>query len=155
MNATRPRRRYSAAIVLFTAGIVGCRGAAQETPPFTPVATVDQVMDSIIIPSSQAIFDAVVYENGELVASPKTDDDWFALQMQAFALAEAGNLLLIPPRAPDTGDWATFSRALTTAAVEITKAAEAKDVDRMLSTGSDMYRACVNCHAKYLPEEEQ
>jgi hypothetical protein len=37
--------------------------------------------------------------------------------------------------------------------LEVTKAAEAKDVERMLSTGSDMYQACVNCHEKYLPEE--
>jgi hypothetical protein len=32
-------------------------------------------MDGIVIPSSQALFDAIVYSNGELIAAPKTDDD--------------------------------------------------------------------------------
>ena len=133
--------------------LVGGCSQPHNTPQFTPIATVDQVMDAIIIPSSQAIFDSVVYENGELVTAPKTDDDWFALQMHGFAVAEAGNLLLIPPRAKEAEDWAMFSKGLTDAAVEVTKAAEAKDLERMLKTGSDLYRACVNCHEKYLPEE--
>ena len=131
----------------------GCRQTSASLPEFRPVATVDQVMDSIVIPSSQVIFDAVVYENGELTSSPKTDDDWFSVQMQAYAVAEAGNLLLMPPRAKDSADWVTMSRALTDAAVEVTKAAEAKDIERTLSTGSNLYRACVNCHEKYLPDE--
>ena len=140
------------ALGVLAAGLIAC-GRARETPAFRPVASVDQVMDSIIIPSSQVIFDAVVYENGELASSPKTDDEWFSLQMQAYAVAEAGNLLLMPPRAKDNADWAAFSRALTDAAVEVTKAAEAKDIERMLSTGSDLYRTCVNCHEKYLPDD--
>ena len=39
-------------------------------------------MDGIIIPSSQRVFDAVVYVNGQLEQSPKTDDDWFGIQMR-------------------------------------------------------------------------
>src|SRR5688572_28983857 len=52
-------------------------------PQMRPVASVDQVMDGIIIPASQRVFDAVVYVNGKLEQSPKTDDDWFGIQMQA------------------------------------------------------------------------
>jgi hypothetical protein len=73
-------------------------------PPFKPVATVDEVMDAIVIPSSQAIFDAVVYSNGELVAAPKTDEEWFGLRMRALAVAEAGNLLMMSSRAKDTDE---------------------------------------------------
>ena len=142
----------ASAICLMALAAAGC-GQPQDAPAFTPVATVDQVMDAIVIPSSEAIFDAVVYENGVLVTAPKTDDDWFGLQMHAFAVAEAGNLLLMPPRAKDNADWATFSKELTTTALEVTKAAEAQDIERMLATGSAMYRACANCHARYLPEE--
>jgi len=153
---TRALSRYATAAAIAAAATAAShchRGASAGSAPFTPVASVDQVMDAIVIPSSQAIFDAVVYENGALVAAPKTDDDWYRLQMHAFAVAEAGNLLLIPPRAKDAGDWATFSKALTESAAEVTKAAEAKDLERMLSAGSDVYRACVNCHAKYISEE--
>ena len=41
-----------------------------------------------------------------------------------------------------------LSRYATAAAI-----AAAKDLERMLSAGSDLYRACVTCHAKYIPEE--
>ena len=141
-----------AAILCAGVMVTGCGGAGGPTS-YRPVATVDQVMDAIVIPSSQAIFDAVVYDNGVLVQAPKMDDDWFALQMQAIAVAEAGNLLLMPGRAKDTGDWQTMAHAMTAAAVKVAQAAEAKDVDRMLATGGEMYAACVECHRKYLPME--
>ena len=128
-------------------------GAADPPPGYRPVATVDQVMDAIVIPSSQAIFDAIVYDNGVLVQAPKVDDDWFRLQMHALAVAEAGNLLLMPGRARDGGDWQATANAMTEAAVKVGKAAEAKDVDGLLATGGEMYAACVECHRKYLPME--
>ena len=150
--------RKSRALNLLIAAAAACavarcgRSVAQSPEPFRAVATVDEVMDGIVIPSSQAIFDSVVYSNGELVSSPKTDDDWFALRIQALAVAEAGNLLLMPPRAKDTGDWSKFSRALTDAAVEVATATEAKNTDRVLQTGSKMYTACTGCHEKYITD---
>jgi hypothetical protein len=134
----------------------GCRGAAQSAQqPYRVVASVDEIMDGIIIPSSQTIFDAVVYSNGELIQSPKSDDDWFRLRVSAMAVAEGGNLLLMPPRAEDAGDWSTFSRTLTDAAVEVAEAAEAKDIERILQTGSVMYNACTACHEKYVNDNPQ
>jgi hypothetical protein len=128
---------------------------AGPAPQMRPVASVDQVMDGIIIPASQRVFDAVVYVNGKLEQSPKTDDDWFGIQMQALAVAEAGNLLMMPPRAKDTGDWLTFSRALTDSAYRVAQAAEAKNLDLVLTTGGEMYNACTACHEKYLTMPEQ
>ena len=81
-------------------------------------------MDAIVIPASQRVFDAVVYVNGELQQAPKNDDDWFAVQMQALAVAEAGNLLMMAPRAKDAGDWMTFSRAMTDSAYRVAQAAK-------------------------------
>jgi hypothetical protein len=128
-------------------------GSTQPPAPYRAVASVDQVMDAIIIPSSQAIFDAVVYENGSLVQAPAADDDWFRLQMHALAVAEAGNLLLMPPRARSEDEWRAYSHGLTDAAVAVADAAAAKDLDAMLQTGSDLYAACTACHRKYLPME--
>jgi hypothetical protein len=123
--------------------------------PLRPVASVDQVMDGIIIPSSQRVFDAVVYVNGVLEQSPKNDDDWFNVQMNALAVAEAGNLLMLPPRAKDNGEWLTFSRALTDSAYRVAQAAEAKNLDLVLQTGGEMYNACTQCHEKYLTMPEK
>jgi hypothetical protein len=136
-----------------------CRADRSATPqPSTnagptaqrAVASVDQVMDGIVIPASQKVFDAVVYVNGVMEQAPKTDEAWLDVQLQALAVAEAGNLLQMPPRAKDSGDWATFSRALTDSAYRVAQAAEAKNTDLVLSTGGEMYNACTGCHEKYL-----
>lgn len=144
--------RLPIVLLLVAAGAVqSCGGAADDRhAPFRPVATVDEVMDAIVIPSAEAIFDAVVYVNGEIAAMPDTDEDWFQLKLHALALAEAGNLLMMAPRARDTGDWMTFSRAMTDGAVLVAEAADARDTDRLLDTGSEMYNACTGCHDLYL-----
>jgi hypothetical protein len=155
MHGVNARAFYTSArfAILIGAAVIVSRCGGPDAPAarYQPVATVDQVMDAIVIPSSQAIFDAVVYDNGVLVQAPKADDDWFGLQMHALAVAEAGNLLLMPPRAKDTGDWQTMSHAMTDAAVKVARAAEAKDIDGLLATGGEMYAACTGCHRKYLP----
>lgn len=156
-------------MLLLLSGILSCAGAAcggsspagtvptagGPAPPLRPVASVVQLMDAIVIPSSQRVFDAVVYVNGQLERSPKSDDDWFRVQMNALAVAEAGNLLMLPPRAKDDGDWLTFSRALTDSAYRAAQAAEAKDLDAVLRTGGELYNACTQCHEKYLTMPEQ
>jgi hypothetical protein len=120
---------------------------------YRAVATVDEVMDAIVIPASQAVFDAVIYENGALVRAPATGDEWFRLRMHALAVAEAGNLLMMPGRAEDAGEWVTFSRAMIDAAETVADAAESEDVDRLLQTGGRLYQTCAGCHRKYLPAE--
>ena len=151
-------RVITVAVILFAATLAAqCNRAPAQPegqPPFKPVATVDEVMDAIIIPSSQAIFDAVVYSNGELVTAPQTDDDWFNLRIHAIGVAEAGNLLMLPPRARDNGDWMKMSLALNDQAMLVAKAAEAKDLDALLKAGGEMYIACTACHEKYIMAEE-
>ena len=146
-------------VSLCAAACGGSSPPAAALPPgglqLRPVASVDQVMDGIIIPSSQRVFDAVVYVNGVLEQSPKSDDDWFGIQMSALAVAEAGNLLMLPPRAKDGGEWLTFSRALTDSAYRVAQAAEAKNLDLVLQTGGELYNACTACHEKYLTMPEQ
>jgi hypothetical protein len=155
------RRLSAAASILFAGALwTQCGGSpeqgtvATDRPPFKPVATVDEVMDAIVIPSSQAIFDAVVYSNGELTAAPETDEDWFNLRIHALGVAEAANLLMIPPRARDNADWMTMALALNDTAMTVARATEAKDLDLLLKTGGEMYNACTQCHEKYIPAEE-
>ena len=151
----RIRATPSATVVCTAMLIARCGGSATPEggtgqPPFNPVATVDEVMDAIVTPSSQAIFDAVVYSNGELVQAPKSDNDWFTLRIHALGVAEAGNLLMMAPRAKDDGDWMTLSRGLNDRAMAVAAAAERKDVDRLLNAGGDLYSSCEACHDKYV-----
>lgn len=146
-------RRCALLLTIAAAWSSGCGGAPSADSGgavFSPVATVDEVMDAIVIPSSQALFDSVVYVNGELAQSPTTDDEWFRLRMHAIAVAEAGNLLLMPPRSKGEEAWVRSAKALTSAASRAAEAASAKNLDLMLQTGSEIYAACTSCHETYL-----
>jgi hypothetical protein len=152
-TVVKVRRRLRVPLVglLAIGAISGCGApAGSDRMAYRPVATVDQVMDGIVIPSSQAIFDAVVYENGQLTQAPRSDDEWFRLQMQALAVAEAGNLLMMPGRAKDSNDWPTFARAMVDAGEAAAHAAESQDIERLLRTGGELYRTCAACHEKFL-----
>jgi hypothetical protein len=151
------RRLLALAALLFASSLTltQCGSAAGgDQSTLKAVATTNQVMDAIVIPNSQALWDAVVYDNGQIERAPKTDDDWYNLQMNAWAVAEAGNLLMMAPRAKDNGDWMTLSAAMTERSVAAVKAAEAKDVQGLLKAGGELYTACTDCHRKYLVETE-
>lgn len=112
---------------------------------FKPVASVKQVMQGITVPASNAVF-AVAGE------APKDDAGWQAVEASALAVAESGNLLLMKPRAVDDQDWKQYSLALIDAGTRAAEAARAKDAEKTSLAGDDMYNACEQCHAKYMPK---
>jgi len=116
----------------------------------TPIATVEQIMETTIEPVSNKVFDAAVWENGVQVGGPKTDDDWKMVEANALMLAETGNLLLMGSRKKDNAGWVTRTQAMMDAANEAAKAAEAKDVDRVFNAGTKIYQACTGCHLQYI-----
>lgn len=118
-----------------------------------PYASVTEIVDAIVAPDSQAIFDAVAYENGRLTRAPRGDDQWNRLKLQALSIAEAGNLLMMKGRAKDAGDWMTFSHAMSARAAAVADAAAAKDPDRLLEAGGELYETCTACHMKYGPKD--
>ena len=134
--------------------LAGCNrsGVRQDGRPLAPVATTRQVMEGIVIPYSQAIFDAVAYTNGTLTKVPSTDDDWHRLETRAVAVAEAGNLLMMAPRARDNEAWLTLSRDMNEKAAQVAEAAAAKDPERVLDAGGALYGTCTACHNKYVPQ---
>ena len=138
-------------VLALAASTAACgHNAGDRQAPFTPVASTREIMDGIVIPYSQAIFDAVAYENAQLTRAPRNDDEWHRLKVQALSVAEAGNLLLMPPRAKDETDWPSLARGMSEKAAEVAKAAEQKDVERVLQTGGELYETCTACHAKYV-----
>ncbi len=140
------------AVLVSIVVLAGCNraGVRQDGPPLVPVATVDQVMEGIVIPYSQAIFDAVAYTNGTLTRVPATDDDWHRLETRAMTVAEAGNLLMMAPRARDNESWMAMSREMNAKAVLVAEAAAAKDADRLLDAGGALYETCTACHNRYV-----
>ena len=157
----RSHTRVAAPLLLAATLAAGCAGGPADAPDgdtaagvaFRPVASVGQVMDAIVIPRSDQIFEGAIYENGQLVTAPETLEEWAELEYAALALAEAGNLLLIPPRLRDEGEWVVSSHAMTDAALEVLQAARAQDVDELLRTGGILYASCVTCHEIYIPPD--
>jgi hypothetical protein len=129
---------------LFLTGVtLALASACSRQAAYTPVATVEQIMETTIESTAEAIFDAAVWENGVQIGGPKTDEDWKMLEANALMLAEAGNLLMIGSRARDQTGWMIRSQALVDAALLASKAAGARNIDRVFEAGGqDLSRVC-------------
>ncbi len=156
---------FAVSAALFIAGIGFIiaagrfREAAPAAPPppaaiaaARPVASIKQIMNGIVAPGANAVFNAVsttVTEKGIEEVAPRNDEEWAALGNSAAALAEAGNMMMLDGRAVDAGDWVKMSRALVDAGTQTLKAVDAKSTDAVLSAGEAVNESCDNCHAKY------
>jgi hypothetical protein len=150
-------------VALFIAGIgfILAAGRMRQTAPdvsakpvvvIQPVASLKQIMNGIVAPGANAVFNAVsttVSQKGIEEVFPRNDDEWAALGNSAAGLAEAGNLMMIEGRAVDNGDWIAMSRQLIDAGKLALKAVEAKSTEQVLTAGEKVNESCDNCHAKY------
>src|SRR6266852_7101922 len=101
-------------------------------------------MHAIVIPSSNVVFHVEV-------EAPKDDNAWQFVVNNALAMAEAGNLLMIPGRAKNNDDWMKKAQALVDVGVLAKKAAEAKDADAVIKISYQIYDVCAGCHDEYMP----
>ena len=78
--------------------------AHAETSPLTPVLSVKELMEHIIDPTADWIFDAAVIDvsaKGIQTTVPVSDEEWLKVERGALLLAESSNLLKMPrPMAP-------------------------------------------------------
>jgi hypothetical protein len=136
--------RLLALSLLLILASVGCARqppAAAVAPQ--PVASVKQLMEAMVIPSSDALFKVGQEE-------PKDDKAWAALRLQAVVLAESGNLLMLEGRARDREEWMNRSRALVEAGSVALEATEARNVTALLDAGDRIAETCEACHERYL-----
>lgn len=134
-------------------GTGGGSASADGASPYRMAASVDEVMDAILDPAADVIWDSVgtiitVEKTEEL--EPKTDEDWMRVRYAAMTVAESGNLLMMPGRAPDDADWIKMSQALIEVGSRAVKAADAKDKVALFDAGGEIYSVCTACHEKYL-----
>ena len=121
-------------------------------PPYKPVADLKQLMASVVEPAAEVYWDAVgtvIDQTGTHEIEPKTIEEWEAVRNAAYVVAESGNLMMMPTRAKDDGDWMKFSAQLVDVGMKAAKAAEEKDKDKVLEEGGNVYTVCTNCHMKY------
>lgn len=112
-------------------------------------------MASIMEPAAEVYWDAVgviVDEKGEQHLEPRTAEEWDAVRNAAYVVAESGNLLMMPGRARDGGEWMAASQRMIEAAQKAIRAAESRDKDAVFDVGAELYDACTNCHMQYSPD---
>lgn len=151
-----------------------CTGPA---PVYRTDATVKDIMDSVVDPNADYIWDSVSTDSslkGVIEKAPKTDEDWREVRRRAVALMEAMNMLQIPGRKvarpgekaadprveepfeviqtmidSDRETWLKNTNSLYDATALILKAVDAKDKDGILDAGDRIDKACESCHIKY------
>ncbi len=130
-------------------------GCAPDTPEYTPVADVRQLMASVLEPSAEVYWDAVGWildENGTHGFAPTTTEEWDAVRDAAYVVAESGNLLMMGRRARDQGAWIAHSEALIVAGRQALEAVQARDTLAVFDAGAELYYVCTDCHAMYAAE---
>src|SRR5437870_3493350 len=95
-------------LLFLIAAIAGCVVFACSAPKvaateveITPSFTVRDIMQSIVQPGADTLWNAVaisVTEKGPETKAPKNDEEWEVVRHNAIALSEAMNLVLIPGR---------------------------------------------------------
>jgi hypothetical protein len=153
-----PMRRTLLPICIAAALLPGCNAASPPPAPSAAVSFdtrtgVKELMGWMIDPSAGAIWGATgseVTAEGTRDFAPTTDEEWNRLRTHAVTIAESGNLLILPGRARDQGDWIALSQAMTKTAHAVLEAIEAKDTQGLFDTGGELYQTCTDCHALYL-----
>jgi hypothetical protein len=145
----------------------------------TPVLSVKELMEHIVDPIADWIFDSAVIdisEKGVVETKPQTDDDWLRVERGALILAESANLLKIPRAIVPAGDkslndapggpeltpveieakvkqdsdaWNRHADGLRTAALEALTTIRARDAEGLFKVGDKIDKACESCHLEY------
>lgn len=147
--------------------------AAAARPQSQVHGDLRQVMRGILFPNSNVVFLA---QGTDPATVPKDADGttsvnplasvyggWEAIENSSIALAEAANLLTIPGRTCANGkpvpvqnaDWQRFVQGLRDAGLASYKAAQTKDMDKMLDAADTLTNACSECHDVYREKSEQ
>ena len=137
--------------------IVACETPSTAPPPFVPVGDVQQLMEMVIDPAADIVWESVgtiVTLDGTEEIFPRSDEEWSTVRNSAMVLAESGNLLMVGDRSKGEGPWMIMSQALVEAGMVALEAAESKDPEAVFAVGEQIYNACETCHVLYWYTEE-
>lgn len=168
---------YVAGLALLLSAACTQPRAEPPVPSVAPTATVKDLMQGLIDPSADVVWNAVATisdESGTEERMPRTDDEWAEVRLGAIRVIEGAHLLLMPGRkvtrpgeksvAPgielegpemealidkDRAAWNVRVRALHDAGLLALKAIEAKDAPTLFEVGEQIEHACEACHSQY------
>ena len=183
------------AILWALAALAGCQKSAVTTaapppvsapaaPPVAPpafqvMASIQELMDAVIDPSADALWDSVsitATAKSTVFHQPHSDEEWQEVRRRAIALIEGTNLLvmdgrkLVAPGSPvlDQGTsgvlsaeegqqkfesqhptFVQFAKALREAGTQMLTAIDKKDPTGMMNAGAAMDGVCEGCHLTF------
>ena len=148
-----------------------------QAPDLLRLATIKDIMDSMVNPSGDFVFESVqeiADEHGITEKAPKTDAEWESVRRHLFVLLEAPNLLTMEGRQvarpedrsrnpevenqpeevqklvdADRQSFIRRARRLQDAAALALKAVDAKDKNALFHAIEGIDKACENCHLHY------
>ncbi len=153
--------------------------ARAEETNLTPIVSIKELMENIIDPIADNVFDAVAFDigpKGAVETKPVTDEDWAKVRQGAVTLAEGTNLLKMPrpvappgdtnnsggPNAPELSPeqiqakidqnralWNKHADDLRAEALKVLEIVKARDAEALFEAGSRLDKACENCHLEY------
>ncbi len=178
MKRLRHRESAAAASLVAASLLAGCAAPAPEQPPaadapYRPVASIREVMNSVIDPSIDVVWNSVatVIDNGMTERAPSSDEDWAEVRRHALIVSEAANLLLMPnrpvapPGAPalapgvelepeeiralidkNRNGWNLFVLQLQDSLKPALAAIDAKNSQALFDAGEQIDTVCESCH---------
>ena len=147
---------YPAFVVIL--GLLASCAQPPEQAPYRPTGDVKHTMNLVLDPAADVIWGSagfILTEAGTEDLAPTTEAGWLAVQHSAMVVAESGNLLMMPGRSKDNGDWQEISLALVDVGIRTSAAAEEKDADKLFDLGGELYRVCLSCHQLYIQSDEK
>lgn len=152
-----PAGRLPAILALALAG--GCAPPAADgdaAEAYTMALDMRQLMLLVLEPAAEFLWDSGGWvldaAEGYQELYPVTDEGWESVRAGAAVVAESGNLLAMPGRAPDGDAWIVYAQGLSAAGLRAMEAAAARDKEAFFQAGADIYSVCSACHQAYSPE---
>ncbi|QPK64825.1 cytochrome c [Methylomonas sp. LL1] len=158
-------------------------GVHEEPSPFKPVATIQDVMQSIIDPNIDFVWNSVATvstADGIEEKRPQTNEEWQVIKQHALTVLEAGNLLVMAGRPvagtgantssggaelsagdiqhlidANRGEFVAKAHGLHAAMQQVIAAIDKQDVEEFEKAGSQVEHACEQCHSQFWYPNDQ
>jgi hypothetical protein len=162
-----------AAVVGFVA-VAG--GAESEATLVASDASLSEIMMTIVTPSSDALWNAVVLDvtvDGEVFTGPESDEEWQRIRTSAVDLAAVtdkmldenlpvSNAVQVEPPTGELGSaqianlrtekwqaWTAHVNVLHEVAESAVKMVDARDAKGLSEVGEALYDTCESCHTQF------
>ncbi len=167
-----------------SAAILACSGIAHHShaqqdglnaDPHRADATLVEIMDAIVMPAADTLWNAVTVEmtaDGDIEKVPETDEEWAKLRRAAEQLAQSAEMIAVPGRTLEPvgtehpeyelntaqmtalveakwSDWLADANTLHDAAMQSIQMIDARNVSGLSIVGGDLDAACESCHQQF------